>query len=96
MVEVRSIYTIIKSLVLTEKNSSHLGNLQYVFMVDKTANKIEIRNAVEKVYKVKVKDVQTMTVKGKTKRLRWGQEGKTASWKKAIVRLQPGHEIKTI
>jgi len=94
MVEVKSIYTIIKSLVLTEKSSAQIAQRQYAFWVDKKANKIEIRNAVEKLYNVKVEKVQTMTVKGKTKRLRWGQEGKTVDWKKAVVTLKKGFEIK--
>ncbi len=96
MVEVSDVYNIIKSLILTEKSSTRISENQYVFLVSRKANKIQIRNAVEKIYKVKVEDVQTLTVKGKTKRLRWGQEGKTPTWKKAIVRLQKGYEIKTV
>ena len=94
MVEVKSIYTIIKSLRVTEKGARMGKDSQYVFEVGKRVNKIEIRDAVEKIYKVKVKDVQTMLVKGKMKRLRWGQEGRTSAWKKAIVRLKKGYEIK--
>ena len=94
MVEVRSIYTIIKSPLITEKSTFLGKNNQYVFWVDNKANKVEIKTAVEKIYKVKVKDVHTIIVKGKTKRIRWGQEGKTPVWKKAVVTLQKGHEIK--
>lgn len=94
MVEVKSIYTIIKSLLITEKSTFLGKNNQYVFWVDNKANKVEIKTAVEKIYKVKVREIQTMTVKGKTKRLRWGQEGKTPAWKKAVVTLQEGQEIK--
>jgi len=59
-----------------------------------TWNKIEIKNAVEKIYNVKVEKVNIMNVKGKTKRIRWNQEGKTPTWKKAIVTLKRGYEIK--
>ena len=55
---------------------------------------IEIKNAIEKVYNVKVKDVSSLIVKGKTKRVRWNQPGKTVAWKKAIITLKKGFEIK--
>ncbi len=90
----RSSYQIIKSPLITEK-ATNLGSFnQYVFWVDKRSNKIEIKKAIEEIYKVKVVKVQTMNVKGKTKRIRWGQEGKTSSWKKAIVTLKKGDTIK--
>jgi large subunit ribosomal protein L23 len=79
---------------MTEKADRISKFNKYVFWVDKRANKIEIRDAIERFYKVKIKDVNVINVKGKTKRLRWGQEGKTSSWKKAIVTLKKGYEIK--
>jgi large subunit ribosomal protein L23 len=94
VVEVKSIYTIIKAPVLTEKATILKDVNQYVFWVNKDSNKIEVKRAIEKLYKVKVKQVNVLTVKGKTKRIRWGQEGKTPAWKKAIVTLHKGHDIK--
>ena len=85
-------YIIIKSLLRTEKGTE-LGMLnKYIFQVDRTANKIEIKTAVEDIYKVKVTGVNTQTVGGKAKRVRY-QEGRTADWKKAIVTLKQGDKI---
>ena len=64
----------------------------YSFEVNKKANKIEIRNAVEKLYNVKVKDVRTANRKGKPRR-RGRTFGVTSSWKKAIVVLDPEYHI---
>ncbi|MDD5069316.1 MAG: 50S ribosomal protein L23 [Candidatus Omnitrophica bacterium] len=90
----KSIYSIIKAPLVTEKASVGLTQRKYVFLVDKTANKLEIKNAITKLYKVKVENVTSMVVKGKMKRLRGNQQGKTAAWKKAVVTLKPGSEIK--
>ena len=85
-------YTIIKSLLLTEKGTE-LGMLnKYLFSVDRRANKIEIKRAVEDIYKVKVTNVNTLIVSGKAKRVRY-QEGKTSEWKKALVTLLEGEKI---
>ncbi|MEJ2629314.1 MAG: 50S ribosomal protein L23 [bacterium] len=79
--------------ILTEK----LSDLQekenkYGFVVDKNANKIEIKKAVEDKFEVKVEKVTTMNMKGKLKKL--GRfEGKRASWKKAIVTLAENDKI---
>ena len=67
------------------------GN-QYVFKVALDASKIEIKTSVEQLFNVKVDDVQTLRVKGKTKRTRFGMS-KRPSWKKAYVRLEQGQEI---
>jgi len=64
---------------------------QFVFKVALDANKKEIKSAVEKLFKVEVDNVKTMTVRGKMKFLR--TPGKRPNWKKAIVRLKPGHDI---
>ena len=69
---------------------------QYSFVVDKTANKIEIRKAVEAMYNVSVKAVNTLTMPGKykTRSSRSGvQKGRQASFKKAIITLAAGEEI---
>lgn len=89
-------HSIIQAPYITEKATSLAGNRQYMFVVAKSANKIEIRKAVETLYKVRVKKVNVLTQKGKMKRLRWGQEGRTPAWRKAIVTLQEGQEIKFI
>lgn len=91
---VSSIYSIIKSPLVTEKTAQDSAFRKYAFCVDKNANKIQIKRAIEKIYKVKVAKVAALTVKGKTKRLRFNQAGKTASWKKAVVTLKEGFEIK--
>lgn len=65
---------------------------QVTFRVASDATKLEIKRAVEKLFEVEVADVRTMTVKGKTRR--FGRiEGKTKAWKKAYVKLKPGHDI---
>jgi len=94
MDKVGRIYEVIKSPLITEKATKLAKFNQYVFWVDKQANKIEIKKAIEEIYNVKVKKVRTINMKGKTKRIRWGQEGKTSSWKKAIVTLKEGYQIK--
>ncbi|MCD6583432.1 MAG: 50S ribosomal protein L23 [Candidatus Omnitrophica bacterium] len=90
----KSIYTVVKSPLLTEKVTKLGKYNKYSFWVDRKANKIEIKNAIEKIYNVKIEKINTMNVKGKTKRIRWNQEGKTPTWKKAIVTLKSGYEIK--
>ena len=88
----REPYSVIKSLLQTEKGTS-LGVLnKYLVHVDKRANKIEIKNAIEKIYSVKVKSVNTVNVRGKKKKVRYIQ-GRTPDWKKAIVTLHEGHKI---
>ena len=86
-------YNIIKRPLRTEKsvadgeatNSCH-------FEVDLRANKIQIKNAVEKYFKVKVQDVRTIVRKGKTRRVRF-KLGRTKDWKKAVVTLKEGSTI---
>ncbi|WP_347489932.1 50S ribosomal protein L23 [Desulfoscipio sp. XC116] len=83
---------IIKKPVVTEKSMSLVEENKYTFIVDMGANKIEIRQAVEELFNVKVDKVRTMRVKGKLKRVRhrWG---KTPDRKKAIVTLKEGQKI---
>lgn len=88
----RNEHDIIKHLMRTEKGSLLLTNNKYIFRVDKSANKIEVKKAVEDIYKVKVDNVHVMNVKGKRKRVRY-REGMTSSWKKAIVTLKPENKI---
>ncbi len=87
------IYQIIKEPHVTEKATLQKeGANQVSFKVHKRANKIEIRQAVENLFKTKVLDVQIMNVRGKQRRI--GRNiGKRADWKKAIVKLAPGENI---
>jgi large subunit ribosomal protein L23 len=85
-------YPILKSLLRTEKGSRQAAHQQYQFAVKKDANKIEIKKAVEDIYKVKVGAVNTQVMPGKLKRVR-AQQGKTPDWKRAVVTLKAGHKI---
>ena len=86
-------YDIIRRPLITEKTNiqKELAN-QVTFEVDRNANRVEIRRAIEQLFKVKVTSVRTMQVKGKIKR-RGRFVGKRRDWKKAIVTLQPGERI---
>lgn len=78
--------------VVTEKSIGLMENNKYVFKVALSANKIEIKKAVEEIFKVKVVDVNTVRVKGKEKRM--GRSvGRTSDYKKAIVQLAEGDSI---
>ena len=85
---------IVKRLLVTEKSTRlQADGNQYVFEVDRGANKLEIRRAVEEQFNVKVKDVNTMNRRGKAKRLRTASYGRTPAWKRAVVTLQDGQSI---
>ena len=86
-------YDRIRRPIVTEKTSSQkeIAN-QVTFEVDRRANRIEIRRAIESIFNVKVEKVRTMQVKGKVKR-RGRFLGKRRDWKKAIVTLKPGERI---
>ncbi|MFA5337032.1 MAG: 50S ribosomal protein L23 [Candidatus Omnitrophota bacterium] len=94
MAEVNNIYSVLKHPLISEKASKDAAFGKYVFVVEKNANVIEIKKAVEKIYKVKVLKINTSIVKGKIKRVRHNQPGKTSDWKKAVVTLKKGFEIK--
>ena len=85
-------YDIINTLIRTEKGTDLEVDRKYLFLVANSANKFQIRKAVEEIYKVKVDSVNTMIVHGKLKRVRH-QQGKTPDWKKAIVTLKEGNSI---
>jgi large subunit ribosomal protein L23 len=89
----RKYYDIIIEPIITEKSNIQKENAQQVtFKVPLWATKIQIREAVEKVFEKKVLDVKTIKVKGKVKRL--GRHvGKRSDWKKAIIKLKPGERI---
>ena len=86
-------YNIIIRPLVTEQGM-HFANTKsaYSFEVNKKANKIQIKNAVEKIYNVKVDKVRTANRQGKYRR-RGRHFGQTASWKKAIVFLKPDYHI---
>ncbi|MHB0999764.1 MAG: 50S ribosomal protein L23 [Armatimonadota bacterium] len=89
----RPVYEIIEAPLVTEKSVAATEKGKYTFRVAKDSNKIEIAQAVEAVFNVKVDSVNTLTVKGKKKRVGRHPQGKTADWKKAIVTLKPGDKI---
>jgi len=89
---VKTPYDTVVGLLRTEKGTELLPLNKYLFAVDKRANRIEVKQAIEQIYKVKVSKVNTAIVSGKTKRVRF-KIGRTAEWKKAIVTLQQGHKI---
>lgn len=89
----RSPYQILRRPRITEKGSMLAETRPVVvFEVVRTANKIEIKNAVQAAFNVEVESVRTMVVRGKMKR-RGKNVGQKPSWKKAIVTLAEGHEI---
>jgi large subunit ribosomal protein L23 len=80
--------------ILTEETWRQMEERKYVFRVALGANKLEIRKAVEELFKVKVEKVWTANVNGKPRRERMNQQhGRTSRWRKAIVRLAPGDRI---
>ena len=86
-------YDIIKRPLDTEKTNIQKESFhQLSFEVDRRANRIEIRKAIEKIFNVKVSNVQTMQIKGKSKQ-KGRIIGKRKDWKKAIVTLMPGERI---
>ncbi|MDT8902685.1 50S ribosomal protein L23 [Anaeroselena agilis] len=78
--------------LITEKATALMQDNKYTFIVPLKANKVEIRQAVEQIFKVKVLDVNTIRVMGKMKRMGKTQ-GKRPDYKKAIVKLAPGQSI---
>lgn len=85
-------FEIIKKPLHTEKSVTDRDGNNYHFEVDRRANKIQIKEAIEKLFKVKVLDVRTVTRRGKSRRTRYGPT-KARIWKKAIVTLVEGNTI---
>jgi large subunit ribosomal protein L23 len=89
-------YSIIRTPLLTEKcHDLKEKHNQVAFRVHRDANRVQVKEAVEKIFKVKVRRVNVMNVRGKTKRL-GRHSGKRADWKKAVVTLMPGEKIDII
>lgn len=93
--------TVLESLHTAKSNKSlaRCENPKFVFVVDKHANKKEIKAAIEDIYKeqkIKVVSVNTVQVKGKPTNRRKGREGQTSSFKKAIVTLEKGDVLESV
>lgn len=87
-------YVAIKSVRLTEKGTMQSDQFnQYTVVADRRANKQQIRNAVEELFKVTVLNINTMSVRGRLRRKRTAQQGRTPAWKKALVTLKAGESI---
>ncbi|MFH0913832.1 MAG: 50S ribosomal protein L23 [Chloroflexota bacterium] len=86
------LYDVIKRPLVTEKNTGQQALGKYAFEVDQKANKPQVKQAVEKAFKVKVTAVNTMNMPGKMKRF-GKREVHTPAWKKAVVTLKPGDKI---
>lgn len=87
-------YDTLRALVRTEKSTGLEAQRKYVFEVNDNATKIDVKRAVEEIYKVKVQDVNTTKVVGKLKRVRF-KTGYTRAWKKALVTLKDGQKIES-
>jgi len=87
-------FDVIKTVRLTEKGTRQAEKFnQYTVVADRRATKVEIRKAVEELFKVKVTACNTLNVRGKSRRQRTPQAGKDRDWKKAIVTLKDGDKI---
>ena len=86
------LYEVLRRPLITEKNTELQARGKYAFEVAQESNKRQIKQAVEKAFKVKVDAVNVMTVSPKMRRIR-GREVATQSWRKAIVTLKPGDKI---
>jgi large subunit ribosomal protein L23 len=87
-------FDIIKTVRVTEKGTRQSEKLnQYTVIADRRANKVQIRQAVQELFKVKVVRVNTLNVGGKMRRQRTPAQGATSDWKKAIVTLKEGDKI---
>ncbi len=78
--------------VVSEKSYALLTANKYTFRIDPRANKTQVRQAIEEIFGVRVRDVRTMSVKSKPKRRGW-TSGRTREWKKAVVQLHPEDSI---
>jgi large subunit ribosomal protein L23 len=92
----KDIFQVIKRPLLTEKSTRKKEEINEVtFEVDRRANRSEVKMAVQTLFKVKVQRVNLMQMEGKKKRV-GKKAGKTADWKKALVRLAPGEAIENL
>jgi large subunit ribosomal protein L23 len=90
----KDIYQVIKNVRLSEKATFlQESNNEVVLEVDRNANKLEIKNAVELLFGKKVAQVRTANYRGKLRRQRRADAGRTSHWKKAVVRLKEGETL---
>ena len=82
-----NVYDIVIRPIITERSMAAVADKKYVFEVARDAGKIEIKNAIEEIFGVKVAKVNTINVAGKARRLGAARPGTTRSWKKAYVQL---------
>lgn len=93
----RSPWVVIKKPLVTERSMANQQKRIYTFVVDRVANKHEIKHAIEKAFNVKVQKVATLIVKGKAKRMKnMLLEGRRKDWKKAYVTLKEGFRLDII
>ena len=96
MTSMDRMYRVIQKPVITEKATDDtVGRNAYHFRVPVTANKVEIRQAIEKLFDVKVLSVNTARVRGKARRRGW-TAGATPTWKRAMVKLREGQTIEIL
>jgi large subunit ribosomal protein L23 len=88
-----NVYQVLKRPILTEKSDYQRDDNQYVFEVDRRANKLQIREAIEVLFDVRVDSVNTMMMKPKRRRLGRRTITTRPAWKKAVVTLAPGERI---
>ena len=86
------LYEVLRRPLITEKSTILQEQNKYGFEVDKKANKTQVKQAVEKTFKVNVTAVNVMLMRGKTRRV-GRRQVQTQSWKKAIITLKPGDKI---
>ncbi len=87
-------YAVLREPIITEKSTELAEHGKYVFEVDPRANKLQIREAIEIAFSVQVTKVNVINVRGDTKRIGRGRPGRERDWKKAIVTLADGYEIR--
>jgi large subunit ribosomal protein L23 len=88
-----NIYQVLKRPILTEKTDYQRDANQYVFEVDRKANKLQIKEAIEQIFDVEVVSVNTMVMKPKSRRMGRKSVVTRPAWKRAVVTLAPGERI---
>jgi large subunit ribosomal protein L23 len=88
-----NVYQVLKRPILTEKTDFQRDDNQYVFEVDRRANKLQIKEAVETLFDVQVQAVNTMIMKPKRRRMGRKMIVTRSAWKRAVVTLAPGEQI---
>lgn len=87
-----NVYEILRRPLITEKNTLLMAQRKYTFEIDRRANKIQVKDAVEKLFNVNVVDVNVINVPGKMKRV-GKSRGMTSPWRKAVVTVKPDQRI---